>query len=407
MSGSDDESMHGGPNSTADRDPLERLAEEFLERLRAGEDPSIVEYVERHPDLAESIRELLPAMVKIEQLGATRPAEEGVSAGRASASIDRALPRAVAALCIALAALALVPGCVSALPRPTTWASARPGPFLARPMEVATFRNQGASAAEHAPGIDWLAITLFDDLEGPEYLSVSHVTFEVLPDAGVSLRGWVGAELLTERTLDEPAWEDERQTLLLTDTRFSGVLLGPEWVSTRLQRTVDGALVVERRRKAVGIAAEAAPPIVLVLPMWSERQRWSRFEPWTDAEEVRSQGGSPPRGVAPPPAHPLRLEAPDGSVESMWDTLQERLLEAREIGTRALSQDERAAIGGRPTQRFLMRRNSDWYSSAHDDSALWEHDYRVEKAHDLPDIVADRYVALLVLHGFRWVDPEE
>ena len=46
---------------------LTRLADEFAARYRAGERPSIQEYVDRHPELAEDIRELLPAMVEIEQ----------------------------------------------------------------------------------------------------------------------------------------------------------------------------------------------------------------------------------------------------------------------------------------------------------------------------------------------------
>ena len=39
---------------------LNRLADEFAERYRRGERPSLQEYVDRHPDLADDIRELLP-----------------------------------------------------------------------------------------------------------------------------------------------------------------------------------------------------------------------------------------------------------------------------------------------------------------------------------------------------------
>ncbi len=91
--------MSDDPDSVDNRDPLERLAEEFLERLRAGEHPSIDEYAKRHPDMAQSIRELLPAMVKIEQLGATPPAEEGVSAERATAPVTIGPYRILRELC--------------------------------------------------------------------------------------------------------------------------------------------------------------------------------------------------------------------------------------------------------------------------------------------------------------------
>ena len=56
------------PDSSADRNPLDRLAEEFVARFRDGERPSLTEYVERHPDLAEDIREVFPALVEMEQL---------------------------------------------------------------------------------------------------------------------------------------------------------------------------------------------------------------------------------------------------------------------------------------------------------------------------------------------------
>jgi eukaryotic-like serine/threonine-protein kinase len=47
---------------------LTRLADEFAARYRAGERPSLQEYIDRHPELAEDIRELFPAMVEIEQI---------------------------------------------------------------------------------------------------------------------------------------------------------------------------------------------------------------------------------------------------------------------------------------------------------------------------------------------------
>jgi tetratricopeptide (TPR) repeat protein len=54
--------------SSDDRNPVERLAEEFLERHRRGEHPPLSEYVERHPEWALEIRELFPALVMMEQL---------------------------------------------------------------------------------------------------------------------------------------------------------------------------------------------------------------------------------------------------------------------------------------------------------------------------------------------------
>src|SRR5262245_2137872 len=55
--------------SSGERNPVELLAEEFLERKRRGERPTLQEYLERHPDLAEEIRDLFPALLMMEDLG--------------------------------------------------------------------------------------------------------------------------------------------------------------------------------------------------------------------------------------------------------------------------------------------------------------------------------------------------
>jgi serine/threonine protein kinase len=52
--------------SNPEREGLEVLAEEFMERYRHGEAPTIEEYAERHPDLADQIRDLFPAIAALE-----------------------------------------------------------------------------------------------------------------------------------------------------------------------------------------------------------------------------------------------------------------------------------------------------------------------------------------------------
>ena len=46
--------------SSSERNPVEELAEEFLERYRRGERPALTEYTTRHPELADQIRDLFP-----------------------------------------------------------------------------------------------------------------------------------------------------------------------------------------------------------------------------------------------------------------------------------------------------------------------------------------------------------
>jgi WD40 repeat protein/serine/threonine protein kinase/tetratricopeptide (TPR) repeat protein len=55
-------------DGSADYLLLTRLADEFAARYRAGERPSLQEYVDRHPALADEIRELFPTMVEMEQV---------------------------------------------------------------------------------------------------------------------------------------------------------------------------------------------------------------------------------------------------------------------------------------------------------------------------------------------------
>lgn len=67
----------GGENdpegtTSTERDPLEQLAAEFVERQRRGECPTIEEYVARCPEHADSIRELFPAVEAMERLKVRR-----------------------------------------------------------------------------------------------------------------------------------------------------------------------------------------------------------------------------------------------------------------------------------------------------------------------------------------------
>ena len=50
------------------RSPVELLADEFLARCKRGERPTIREYCDRHPDLAEEIRDVFEAVLMVEDL---------------------------------------------------------------------------------------------------------------------------------------------------------------------------------------------------------------------------------------------------------------------------------------------------------------------------------------------------
>src|SRR5262245_64827260 len=80
--------MHG-PDS--ERNPLEQLAEEFVERHRRGEVPALSEYTGRYPDWADDIRELFPALVAMDR---PKPAAgDATGAGGEMGAGDRAPER--------------------------------------------------------------------------------------------------------------------------------------------------------------------------------------------------------------------------------------------------------------------------------------------------------------------------
>ena len=72
--------MSADPSS--DADPMVGLAEEFAERYRRGERPALTEYTDRHPELAEQIRKLFPALVVMEEFGSVAGPDSGPPAGR-------------------------------------------------------------------------------------------------------------------------------------------------------------------------------------------------------------------------------------------------------------------------------------------------------------------------------------
>jgi serine/threonine protein kinase len=63
-------------SSSSERNPVERLAEEFAARLRRGERPALSEYTAQYPQYAEQIEELFPALVMMEHL---KPAKEDLT----------------------------------------------------------------------------------------------------------------------------------------------------------------------------------------------------------------------------------------------------------------------------------------------------------------------------------------
>lgn len=66
------------------------LAEEFLERYRRGQRPSLKEYIDRHPELASEIKDVFPAMTLMENTALADESLEGETTGPAPVAAYRA-----------------------------------------------------------------------------------------------------------------------------------------------------------------------------------------------------------------------------------------------------------------------------------------------------------------------------
>src|SRR5947209_8633898 len=65
----------------SDCHPLDAIAQDFADRFRRGEHPSISDYAQQHPEHASELRELLPSIAMMEKLRQrkelSRPEEMG------------------------------------------------------------------------------------------------------------------------------------------------------------------------------------------------------------------------------------------------------------------------------------------------------------------------------------------
>ena len=73
--------------TSGSRDPVEALAEEFLRRKRDGEAVTPEGYAEAHPELADEILALFPALLMMEDLGGDAASRTGSLTSGAKASV--------------------------------------------------------------------------------------------------------------------------------------------------------------------------------------------------------------------------------------------------------------------------------------------------------------------------------
>ena len=80
-------------DATASRISVEKLAEDFLERKRRGEKPTVSEYLERFPDLADEIRDVFPVLGMVEDFKPGSGDMTGSFAGAEIPGMEKPLER--------------------------------------------------------------------------------------------------------------------------------------------------------------------------------------------------------------------------------------------------------------------------------------------------------------------------
>ena len=80
-------------DATADAITVESLAEEFLERKRRGEQPTVAEYVARYPHLADEIRDVFPVLGLVEDFKPGSGDATGTFAGAEIPGLEKPLER--------------------------------------------------------------------------------------------------------------------------------------------------------------------------------------------------------------------------------------------------------------------------------------------------------------------------
>ncbi len=82
-------------STTDDRHPVDLLAEEFADRIRAGEEPKIEEYASKYPEHAELIRSVFPSIAMVERVSNRAEQHQKSGPGRAVAFGTHGVPESL------------------------------------------------------------------------------------------------------------------------------------------------------------------------------------------------------------------------------------------------------------------------------------------------------------------------
>jgi serine/threonine protein kinase/WD40 repeat protein len=216
-------------DSSADRNPVERLAEEFAQRHRRGERPTLTEYVGRYPDLAGEIRELFPALLTLEQFKPDAGEATGPHAAAANKQPQRLgdyrILREVGrgGMGVVYEAEQLSLGRHVAL-------KVLPPQALLNPTYLERFRREAKAAAKlHHTNI--VPVYGVGEHNGTHFYAMQFIQGEGLNKVLSDLRRLRHLEHATEPALPPPAFPSESIARSLLGGRFADVMGEPAQVS--------------------------------------------------------------------------------------------------------------------------------------------------------------------------------
>jgi WD40 repeat protein/tetratricopeptide (TPR) repeat protein len=254
--------------SNADRDPIEMLADSFLARYRRGERPSLEDYAAQYPELADQIRELLPALVMLEEerfSASAADATDGFTSAGTSGSAPRQLGDYLILREIGRGGMGVVYESVQQSLGRHVALKVLPLEGLAGSSQLARFRMEARAAARlHHTNI--VPVFGVGECDGVHYYAMQFIQgqgVDVIIDALRALRD--GAAPLVETGGETPGsagGRDRPRTAIVTQALLTGRFAAPQaepGPAVTITEPSRGHISLAAQDRAAGSAGDSPP----------------------------------------------------------------------------------------------------------------------------------------------------
>lgn len=315
-------------------------------------------------------------------------------------------------LCVICCLLSLA-GCSFSTPYPNTWPTTASAMASQCHGLTGAYENWGSSSDDYQLSLAKIFFSV--KLSDPPALSwernaVTHLTFTSGLDSGVTVKAWVGSELLEVRQLSASQMPCREGRLVYHDTSWELTGVAPyipvvahNSIDYLIAVAQDESLVIERKMLSVGT--------VLFVPVGVNEKTWFRYPQSSPDSPNRLNDDTNPRGVRAGATTVHRLLPPEG-VDGHGYNIAQACVAQAVAADQPPGQPALDLLEGHATQAFLVQRAPQAAIAAHGHviGKSWiptSHDYRVEKLHWKSPSVADHYVICLIREGYRWEDTQE